>query len=86
MKQSIPQHSEEQLLMWRMVGALGIDLAQAIDQDRLSVERLSAMLKNCARCPEPQTCRLFLEARDDKASAPPSFCMNRVALMALRPH
>lgn len=86
LKTSLTQKPDEKLLIWRMVRALDVDLAYEIHRERLSVERLSSMLKNCAHCPEPQACRLYLEARGDKAAVPPSFCPNRVVLTALGKH
>lgn len=72
------------LLMWRMVRALDVDLAEAIVDDRLSVGRLRVMMRNCAHCPDPRACALFLDARDDRTDQPPSFCPNARDLYRLR--
>lgn len=72
------------LLMWDMVCALDIDLARAIRSHELPVATLSAMMRNCHACPEPEQCAIFLDRRGGRTGEAPSFCPNREKLAELR--
>lgn len=73
-----------ELPMWRMMTAMELDTARAIRENRLHLDQLARMMRNCARCQDPGLCQMFLDRRTDAAVEPPSFCPNRDALIQLR--
>lgn len=83
MTQALSQTPDAHLLFWRMIEAMDIPLAEAIQKAELAPDRLSKMLIKCAHCPQPQYCALFLAARDSRTATPPHFCANRAAIRRL---
>lgn len=79
------QTDDSEPLMWRMVRAMRIDLATPIRDRTLPVDQVRCMLRNCAGCPDPALCRVYLDLRGDVVPEAPSLCPNARVLNALRP-
>lgn len=77
------QSEREELLMWRMVQAMQIDLAKPVIDGTLPVARLQQMLRGCVKCPEPDLCARYLDTLADRPAEPPRYCPNRKVLKAL---
>ena len=71
---------------WRtlkMAKALGVPLATALDDGRLTQADYAKMIEKCRRCPHPGQCEALL-AKGECLDEAPDFCCNREILMALR--
>lgn len=70
-------------LMYKVSGAVGVDLGAAVADQRLTAPELRAMAIRCKGCKEEAACWAFLDEHDGEADAPPSFCRNRDTLNRL---
>lgn len=71
---------------WRtlkMAKAVGVPLATALRDGRLSESAYAQMITNCRRCPQPGRCEAMLES-GQIGDSPPEFCCNAEILLALQ--
>lgn len=78
-KKSLEEHES---LMTAMAGAIGVDLAEAELRGDLPPEMRDDMVFSCTGCASPGACRKWL-ATTQQADAPPAYCRNADALVAL---
>lgn len=70
----LARHAE---LVHRMAETVGVDLAAARAQGRLSAEGLREAVSACTGCAEPGACgRWLAEHEASGAEAPPDYCEN----------
>ena len=59
---------------------VGLNLSDAIDEGKLSVEDYAEMVTRCRMCPHPETCEVWLAANGKGALLVPDHCANATSL------
>ena len=71
-------------LVDRMAISLGIDLEEKALRAEVSMDDLSELVFQCARCSNPDHCDQRMQV-ERSADHPPGYCRNSDVLMALKP-
>lgn len=74
------EHHES--LMTAMAAAMGLDLAEAELRGDLPPEMREDMVLSCTGCTSPGACQKWLSTTQ-QADAPPAYCRNADALVAM---
>ncbi|MDJ0629398.1 MAG: DUF6455 family protein [Rhodobacter sp.] len=72
---------------WRaleMAGALGVNIAAALFERRITRQDYGDMIDACQHCTWAEACGVWVRTQTNGAPAAPDICANRTAFAALR--